>query len=142
MKIQYIVAMVLVVLTGGFLLLNVNKDAQPAVTTPVVENDVFDGDATTVGTLDTGTTTPLVGSSGITKTVLATHNKQSDCWVAYKDVVYDITSWLPRHPGSAAAIAPYCGTSDEFTAAFSKKHGTSKEAKLVNEGINEDTLTQ
>ena len=72
---------------------------------------------------------------GVSVGELAKHNTQTDCWVAYDGKVYDITTWLPVHPGSAAAIAPYCGTSEEFTKAFENKHGTSKVGKLMKVGV-------
>ena len=62
---------------------------------------------------------------------LAKHTSMEDCWVAYKGKVYDVTAWLPKHPGSAQAILPYCGTSKEFEDAFTKKHGTSKAGLLM-----------
>ncbi|MEK6895340.1 MAG: cytochrome b5-like heme/steroid binding domain-containing protein [Nanoarchaeota archaeon] len=65
-------------------------------------------------------------SSGITFNELAKHSSENDCWVGFQGKAYDITSWLPRHPGSAGAISPYCGTAKEFEDAFTKKHGTSK----------------
>ena len=65
---------------------------------------------------------------------LAEHDSKSDCWISYNKSVYDITSWLPRHPGSSAAIEPYCGTAAEFEAAFSGQHGTSNVKKLIAEG--------
>ena len=73
-------------------------------------------------------------SSKISTIQLAVHNKQSDCWIAYDGKVYDVTSFLPRHPGSAAAISPFCGTSDGFTQAFTAKHGTSKVGNLMKVG--------
>ena len=91
-----------------------------------------------------GTQQPSADSGTQTGTVsraeLATHNTQSNCWVAYKGVVYDVTDWLPRHPGSAGAIAPYCGTAEEFAAAFNKQHGTKQEGRLEKEGVNEGQL--
>lgn len=74
-------------------------------------------------------------STGISAAELARHDTQSDCWVGYKGDVYDLTAWLPRHPGSAAAIAPYCGTSSEFEAAFKDQHGTSQVARMKEEAI-------
>ncbi len=65
---------------------------------------------------------------------LAKHNKQSDCWVAYDGKVYDVTSFLPKHPGSAAAISPHCGTYEEFTNAFEGQHGKSKISNLMRVG--------
>lgn len=67
----------------------------------------------------------------VSEGVLAKHNKESDCWVAYKGEVYDVTEFLPKHPGSAKAISPYCGTAKEFEEAFLKKHGTTKAAFLM-----------
>lgn len=83
---------------------------------------------------DQNVTVPVVPSE-ITTAELATHNTQDNCWVAFEGKVYDLTAWLPKHPGSAAAIAPYCGTSEEFEAAFTGKHGMSKVTKLDQEGV-------
>jgi cytochrome b involved in lipid metabolism len=65
---------------------------------------------------------------------LSQHNLLKDCWIAYDGKVYDITSYLPRHPGSAGAITPYCGSATEFEQAFVNKHGTSKVNMLMKVG--------
>lgn len=70
---------------------------------------------------------------GITRTELSNHDSRDDCWVAYQGKVYDITSFLPRHPGSASAITPYCGTAEEFESAFKDQHGTSQVSRLIAE---------
>ncbi len=163
---KYIIVLVVLIAAGGVFLYT-TQTAEAPVQTPIEVNPFGEG-ANVVGGLEdeteneiedeeedvqtTGGTGATGGSTGtgttggaasvITRTQLATHNKQNDCWVGYKTVVYDITSWLPRHPGSAAAIAPYCGTSEEFTAAFTKQHGTSKESRLKKEGTVEGTLGQ
>ena len=62
-----------------------------------------------------------------------THNSESDCWVIYKNKVYDVTSWLPNHPGGADKISPHCGTGG-FEQAFTQKHGTSKANLLMQVG--------
>ena len=67
----------------------------------------------------------------ITQLELSAHNVMEDCWVAYKGKVYDVTDWLPKHPGSAQAILPYCGSATEFEEAFTKKHGTGKAGMLM-----------
>jgi len=84
--------------------------------------------------------TDLQDQSTISRTELSAHNKQSGCWIAYEGKVYDITDWLPKHPGSASAIAPYCGTYEEFVNAFSGQHGTSQVGKLMREGIYKGDL--
>ena len=83
----------------------------------------------------TPTSTPVV-PRGITATELAAHNSRTDCWVAYKGTVYDVTAWLPRHPGSVTAISQYCGTADEFTAAFNRQHSTKMEGRLEREATS------
>ncbi len=75
-----------------------------------------------------------IDTGKISLTQLSIHNKKSDCWVAYDGKVYDVTSFLPRHPGSAGAISPFCGTSEEFAKAFTKQHGTSKVSNLMKVG--------
>ncbi len=71
----------------------------------------------------------------VSRVDLNKHNQMNDCWVAYQQKVYDITAWLPRHPGSAEAILPYCGTAEEFEQAFTEKHGTSKAKLLMKVGV-------
>jgi cytochrome b involved in lipid metabolism len=73
-------------------------------------------------------------SLGITSETLLAHFLEEDCWIAYNEKVYDITSWLQKHPGGVKAILPYCGTGKEFREAFEKKHGTAKVALLIKVG--------
>lgn len=70
----------------------------------------------------------------ISLNILSEHDSVEDCWVGYDGKVYDVTSFLPRHPGSAEAIIPYCGTYDEFTQAFEGMHGVSKVSNLMKVG--------
>lgn len=71
----------------------------------------------------------------VSQNELAKHNTLNDCWVSYKGKVYDITSWLPKHPGTAGAILPYCGSSSAFEQAFTAQHGTTKAGFLVKVGV-------
>lgn len=72
--------------------------------------------------------------SGISLSELSAHNDRADCWVAYKGKVYDITKFVPVHPGGASKIIPYCGTASEFENKFTKQHGTSQVSRLLKEG--------
>lgn len=81
-----------------------------------------------------------VEETGVTETELNVHDTESDCWIAYEGKVYDITDWLPKYPGSALAIAPYCGTSDDFESAFIGQYGKSKVESLMQEGIYKGNL--
>lgn len=103
---------------------NVPVDNTPTETTPLADN----------------TPTPIDSTSGISLSALAVHNSQSDCWIAYNNKVYDITKFLPIHPGGANRIIPYCGTASEFEQAFTRKHGTSQVGKLMQQGIYEGDL--
>lgn len=78
--------------------------------------------------------------TGVTETELSSHDSESNCWIGYEGKVYDVTDWLPKHPGSALAISPYCGTSDDFESSFIGQHGKSKVEKLMQEGIYKGNL--
>lgn len=43
------------------------------------------------------------------------------CWAAVDGQVYDLTSWIARHPGGEQRILNLCGT--DATSAFTGKHG-------------------
>ena len=76
-----------------------------------------------------------LSKSLISNEELSAHNTINDCWIGYKGKVYDVTLWLPKHPGTSQAILPYCGTSSEFEQAFTQQHGASKVSTLNQEGI-------
>lgn len=71
---------------------------------------------------------------------LSLHHKKEDCWIGYDGKIYDITDWLPKHPGSSAAIEPYCGTSEEFEKAFEGQHGQSQVQTLIKESVYKGEL--
>jgi putative hemolysin len=89
----------------------------------------------------TGAGCPVM-QTGITASQLAAHSERTNCWVAYQGKVYDITAFLPKHVASAAFLEPYCGTSSDFQAAFTGKHGTSKVPVLESEGVYKGELAQ
>lgn len=60
---------------------------------------------------------------------VATHNTQASCWVIVNNKIYDVTAYLPSHPGGINAILPYCG--HEATAVFS---GHSQNANTILAG--------
>jgi len=71
---------------------------------------------------------------------LAQHDSEDDCWVAYQGSVYDVTDFLPMHPGTAAAITPYCGMSSGFEDAFTTKHGIKQVSTLEKMGVYKGQL--
>ncbi|MFT3970014.1 MAG: cytochrome b5-like heme/steroid binding domain-containing protein [Micropruina sp.] len=69
--------------------------------------------------------TPAPSSSTIafltyTMADVATHHTKDDCWAAIDGGVYDLTSWISRHPGGPDKIIPLCGT--DATSAFHNQH--------------------
>lgn len=59
------------------------------------------------------------------------HNSETSCWSVVNNKVYDLTSWISKHPGGSKAIISICGK--DGTTAFSGQHeGDSKpEEKLA-----------
>ena len=56
---------------------------------------------------------------------VALHASQSDCWTIVDGKVYDVTSFISRHPGGADAIAKACGVDATKDFKSVKKHGNS-----------------
>lgn len=73
---------------------------------------------------------PMSSMSGITMAEFTKHNTPQDCWIVYQNKVYDITSFLPRHPGGVNAIARHCGK-NTFEQAFVNQHGTRKVSMMM-----------
>lgn len=88
-----------------------------------------------VNVVDADNLTEVSDDSFISTLELSEHDTQNDCWISYKGKVYDLTDFLPKHKGSAAAIILYCGTSTEFENAFVSQHGTTKVSILMNVGL-------
>jgi cytochrome b involved in lipid metabolism len=59
-------------------------------------------------------TTKRIGT--ITVEELAKHSDAHDCWIAVEGVVYDVTRFLPHHPGGPKTILMVAGrdATDEF----------------------------
>lgn len=68
-----------------------------------------------------GTTTTAPAPSGITAAEVAKHNSSASCWSTINGNVYDLTSWIPNHPGGQQAILQLCGTNG--SAKFNGQHG-------------------
>lgn len=71
--------------------------------------------------------TPSAGSSGaVTTSDVASHDRVGDCWTTINGKVYDLTTFIARHPGGSARIISLCGT--DGTAAFTGQHAGSGSA--------------
>lgn len=45
----------------------------------------------------------------ISQAELEKHNQPEDCWIALHGNVYDVTKFLPEHPGGAEVISCLAG---------------------------------
>ncbi|OHA89710.1 MAG: hypothetical protein A2741_02035 [Candidatus Zambryskibacteria bacterium RIFCSPHIGHO2_01_FULL_43_27] len=69
-------------------------------------------------------------TSGITMTQIGAHNSRSSCWSAINGNVYDLTSWIPNHPGGEQVILSLCGK--DGSSDYNGQHGSqSKPAKFL-----------
>lgn len=70
-----------------------------------------------------------LGQTVYTAEEVAEHASTDDLWVVLDGKVYDITSWLPQHPGGAAVLLRYPGL--EFEERFLRKHGSNSERQYA-----------
>jgi len=64
-----------------------------------------------------------------TSAQISAHATKSDCWSIVGGNVYDLTSWVSRHPGGSSSIISMCGI--DATSRFESKHGGSSSAKAA-----------
>lgn len=114
----FIVILVLLLIIGGAYLVWGRADE---VEIKNVDTNVPTQNSTS--TPPTATSTPSTASTSTpsyTIAQVATHNKSTDCWVAVNGNVYNLTSWIARHPGGQQAILGICGK--DATVTFENQH--------------------
>lgn len=79
-------------------------------------------------------------STGITAAVVAQHSSRSSCWSSINGSVYDLTSWIPKHPGGEQAILQLCGT--DGSAKFNGQHGGDSSKQAILTGFKVGVLAQ
>jgi cytochrome b involved in lipid metabolism len=77
--------------------------------------------------------TSLPEAAGIASTEVAAHNSRETCWSTINGNVYDLTSWIPEHPGGEQAILQLCGT--DGSAKYNGKHGGAEKQALILAGF-------
>lgn len=65
----------------------------------------------------------------ITRADVAIHNSAQSCYVIIGAKVYDVTTWISKHPGGPEKILGLCGT--DGTATFSRQHGSNAKAQAA-----------
>lgn len=58
---------------------------------------------------------------GYTKGEVSLHSSENSCWSIVNKNVYDLTSYVSRHPGGSRNILRICGT--DGTSLFEGQHG-------------------
>lgn len=67
--------------------------------------------------------------SGITMTDVRAHDDASSCWSVVNGLVYDLTAYIPKHPGGKSEILAICGT--DGTSAFEGQHGGESKPERI-----------
>lgn len=104
-------------------------------------NDENDESTTTkVNTSTSTTNTSTTVTKTYTLTQVAEHASETDCRTVVNGNVYNITSYVPRHPGGVQQIMRVCGT--DGTQAFTRKHDGDKKPKDILATFKIGTLAQ
>lgn len=77
--------------------------------------------------------------STITLSQIAQHGSRASCWSAISGGVYDLTGWIPNHPGGEKNILSICGT--DGSAKYDNQHGGSSKITKILFGFKIGTLT-
>lgn len=67
------------------------------------------------------------------------HKDKSSCWSTINGNVYDLTSWVPKHPGGEQAILQLCGK--DGSLKFNGQHGGSAMQEQALAGFKIGTLS-
>lgn len=125
-SLSLIIGVVIILLVGVIVWTQTNPDTLPANESATVENSTND----VVENSNTDTTNTVETSSGYTMADVATHNDASSCWSVIDGHVYDLTQWIPQHPGGEEAIRALCGV--DGTEVFHNQHGDApKQAQVL-----------
>merc|ERR1712113_1160764 len=73
--------------------------------------------------LDLAVKLSLAFAMSVNASEIAQHASESDCWVIIGDDVYDVTKFLPDHPGGKKAIMLFAGkdATEEFDMLHDRK---------------------
>ena len=59
---------------------------------------------------------------GLSGAEVANHNNKDDCWVIVHGKAYDVTEFMPEHPGGPKIILKYAGkdATEEYEVWFTR----------------------
>lgn len=90
-----------------------NQDEPSVSDTPAITNQTGDNSAQ-----PSATTAASFTASEVTE-----HNTADDCWTIINSNVYDLTAYIPRHPGGQDEIIAACGK--DGTSLFTERKTAS-----------------
>jgi cytochrome b involved in lipid metabolism len=92
----------------------------PDTTTPDTNDPATVPDTNTPDTTTPDTNDPKTYSLS----EVMSHSTKEDCWTVINGNVYDITEYIPNHPGGEGSISKLCG--GDGSSAFTNKHEDDK----------------
>ena len=101
-------------------------------TTPTLE-EIASNTPTTSPTASQTTPISPVGNNSFTITEVAEHDNISSCWTVINGDVYDLTKWIPQHPGGPDKILSICGT--DGTSKFVDQHDNAPKQQNILVGF-------
>ena len=116
------IGVVLVVVIGGF----VYWQKQNALEKQVIQQAATQQPSTQQGTY--------------TLADIAQHGGRSSCWSTINGGVYDLTAWIPKHPGGEQAILSICGI--DGSAKFNRQHGGAALQQQILAGFKIGALSK
>lgn len=130
----------ILVLGGGYLWSTRNGSSYNddySASAPVETAAATSTNTTSSGTVDTASKTEVT-THAYTFTQVSTHATAQDCWASINGGVYDLTTWISKHPGGEARILSICGK--DGSSAFDGRHGSDPRALSVLAGFKIGTL--
>lgn len=70
--------------------------------------------------------TPAIVTPSYTASEVSTHATKDDCWLILDNGVYDVTSFIPRHPGGEKILR---GCGKDATEMFAQHPDSAKALK-------------
>jgi cytochrome b involved in lipid metabolism len=124
MKTTGIVVGVIAILAVGTLVLMSNDNAPN-----IPNNDITGATGNSNNQNNATSTATSTSQKSYTAVEVATHNSQASCWSIIDNNVYDLTSWIAKHPGGAANILRLCGK--DGSALFHGQHADAQKQKDI-----------
>lgn len=69
------------------------------------------------------------------------HRKKNDCWIILSGEVYDVTSWLSKHPGGTRLLLHYGGEDATVSQRTGERHCDFYDDRMRN-GVGDQRSKQ